>query len=118
MYSYSYVDDGWFNRCYRIFDEDRRIADALEEQGAIDIVASLNKTMPIKLSKELREKLREFATAFMEAELAEKDRETRKEAIEEAVQSLEQLTVNYLESFPRLDPSDHGDPPAETKAGF
>ncbi len=56
--------------------------------------------MSIKLSRELKGKLKEFVTEFVEAELADKSAKVRKAAIKEGTTRLERLTVAYIEGLP------------------
>jgi hypothetical protein len=55
--------------------------------------------MPIKLGRELRGKLKEFANKFAEVELADKSAKIRKAAAKEAFTRLERLTVDFLEGL-------------------
>ncbi len=59
--------------------------------------------MPIKLSRELKRKLRLFVTEFVRLELADKSAKVRKAAIKEGTTRLERLTVAYLEGLPKRD---------------
>jgi hypothetical protein len=59
--------------------------------------------MPIKLGRELRGKLKEFANKFAEVELADKSAKIRKAAAKEAFTRLERLTVDFLEGLPKRD---------------
>ncbi len=59
--------------------------------------------MPIKLSRELKRKLRLLVIEFVKLELADKSAKVRKAAIKEGTTRLERLTAAYLEGLPKRD---------------